>query len=72
MTTSRATATGPAQMTDDIRGPARPGKRDAGLAAWADRGSAGQMRYPGRRSKGLPDVRPCGSAEAGWQEKIQP
>jgi hypothetical protein len=30
MTTSLTAATGPAQMTDDIRGPARSGKGTAG------------------------------------------
>jgi len=30
MTTSLTTATGPAQMTDDIRGPARPSNGTAG------------------------------------------
>ena len=27
-----------------------------------------QIRYPGRRSKGLPDVRPRDAAEAGWRQ----
>ncbi len=46
MTTSPTTATGPAQMTDDIRGPARPGNGTAGWL-WADRGSALANEVPG-------------------------
>jgi hypothetical protein len=72
MTTSLTTATGPAQMTDDIRGPARPSNATAGLVAWADRGSAWQMRCPDRRSKGLPDVRAWRTTEAGgWEINLE-
>lgn len=72
MTTSLTTATGPAQMTDDIRGPARPSNGTAGWLPGRTEAVPWQMRCQDRRSKGLPDVRAWRATKAGgWQINLE-